>query len=295
MDIYPQDLGPEEEQSIWRSREAYAPDSRPPEWDDFWSWPGWIKSGVAVGAAGAFLSFIVGGVSGQAWLGGGLALVSGCVAVYVALNLRVGNARPILRLGPLTIYEVNDIKSSVTDPLRRPYLELVIAALNTPPVQDVESQQSVREALRALGESITGLPPLAVDGARDDPAAFEAQAEQLSAEAAAECDPVIAASLRRRADALRRQAETAERTNTLLRRNDALRQEIAGHIAALRTSLTALRVGGAQAVYELADVAANIQQVAIEAGAITQARSEIGDIVNAVRREPPQAVQQVHQ
>ena len=195
--------------------------------------------------------------------------------------------------GRFTVFEARDIQGSVTDPLKRPFLELVTAAINTPSPPDVEAQKSVREALRTLGDSITGLPLLASDGTQDDPAAFQLQADQLGAEADAERDPVIAASLRRRADALHRQAETAARTNTLLRRNEALRQEIAGQIAALQTSLTALRVGGAQAVYELADVAANIQQVAIEAGAITQARSEMGDIVSVARHDPPPAVQQV--
>ena len=194
---------------------------------------------------------------------------------------------------PLTAEEVWQARAGVTDPLKRPFLDLAIAAINTAPPQDVESQKSVREALRTLGDSITGLPLLARDGTPDDPAAFQIQAEQLGREADAERDPVIAASLRRRADALHRQAETAARTNTLLRRNEALRQEIAGQIAALQTSLTALRVGGAQAVYELADVAANIQQVAIEAGAITQARSEIGDIVSVARQESPLTIQQV--
>ena len=187
----------------------------------------------------------------------------------------------------------SDHRERVDDPLKRPFLDLVTTAIENSAPPDAESQKGVREAIRALGESITGLPLLASDGTQDDPAAFQLQANQLSAEADAERDPVIAASFRRRADALHRQAETAERTNALLRRNDALRQEITGDIAALQTSLTALRVGGAQAVYELADVAANIQQVAIEAGAITQARSEMGDIVSVARREPPQAVQQV--
>ena len=188
--------------------------------------------------------------------------------------------------GRLTVFEVTGHPGE-SSPTRSsgPFWTLVTAAINTALAARMWRRKKVcGRPFATLGDSITGLPLLASDGTPDDPAAFQLQADQLGAEADAERDPVIAASLRRRADALHRQAETAARTNTLLRRNEALRQEIAGQIAALQTSLTALRVGGAQAVYELADVAANIQQVAIEAGAITQARSEIGDIVSVARQ-----------
>ena len=278
MNIYPQDLGTQEEQGVRQSRDAYALKRGHVDFYDASSWPSWVWRGVAAGVAGPILSLMAGVAFQSAEVGSVLFLVSVSMAVAVALMRRDESVGQALEQRPLTVSEIRDIKGSATDSLKRPFLELVMAAINTPPPPDVESQKSVREAIRTLGESIAGLPLLDRSGTQDDPAAFLAEAEKLGGEAASERDPVIAASLRRRADALHRQAETAERANTLLRRNEALRQEIAGQIAALQTSLTALRVGGAQAVYELADVAANIQQVAIEAGALTQARSEIGDM-----------------
>jgi hypothetical protein len=276
MDIYPQDLGPPGQRFL-QERVLYAPVLD--EAED--GWRAWIWTGLGLTGAGAAIAYGVAeatGTAGLGWLCFGL-----CTPVVAAVTVtrRNRNAPPVnqARHAPLVVYDLSSLRAADSDPFWRPYLDLVQAALNTPP-PDVEAHASVRLAIRALGDSIAGLPPPVAEGTHDDPAAFQAQAGRLTAEADAEGDPVVAASLRRRAEALMRQAETAARTNTLLRRNEALRQEVAGQIAALQTSLTALRVGGTQAVYELAGVAASIQQVALEAGALTQARSEVGDLVN---------------
>lgn len=167
---------------------------------------------------------------------------------------------------------------------------------------DEAAEGNVREAVRALGTAIEDLPASAESSSMnsplplrtaladlpapgpelisDDPDALKAEAARLTKDAQAEPDSVIAASLWRRADSLARRADTAARTLMLLRRNQALRDEVAEQIDALRTSLTAFRVGGRQSATELADLAASIHRVALEANAITTARAEIDTLLS---------------
>jgi hypothetical protein len=124
------------------------------------------------------------------------------------------------------------------------------------------------------------LPTQGPEAVSDNPVALKDEAARLTQDAQAEPDSVIAASLWRRAESLTRRAETAARTLTLLRRNQALRAEVAEQIDALRTSLTAFQVGGRQSAHELADLAASIHRVAQEANAITTARAEIDTLLS---------------
>ncbi len=177
--------------------------------------------------------------------------------------------------------ELAELHDGLKDALAKNYLDLVLAIREVPVTPGTAAEQEVRGAIRALGAAIDSLPPPEKELVTDDPGALRLDAERLAAEAEVETDPVVLASLRRRADSLTRRAETAARTRLLLRRNGALREEVAEQIGALRTNLTAFRVGGEQAAQEMTGLAASIQRVTIEANAITAARDEIDALLSA--------------
>ena len=168
------------------------------------------------------------------------------------------------------------------DPLLGMYLELVCAAMSLAPLTpgQAETERNAREAIRALGGAIETLPPRTPDGVPDSTAKLEATAARLAAEATGETDPVVAASLHRRIEALRGQAETVARVRVLLRRNLALREELADQVGALRTSLAAAALGGDDSGPELAGLAARIRRVATEANAVTAARVEVDTLLS---------------
>jgi hypothetical protein len=296
VNIYPQDLGPELSADVCEQRQMFPADFQgkhialPPvrksngHFTEFYVWI--MVLGLASQHFGIALSFI-----------GSFVVIRFLIRAFKRgdIALQTSSRRvlhePLAAL--LMVHEIRHLQQMDRDSLSRSYLELVISAIDTPCDRDSETEQSVREALLALATSMANLPAPSARDTQETPAALQAEAGKLSADADRETDAVVTSSLRRRAEALLRQAEIAGQTSLLLRRNEALRLEVAGQIAALQTSLTALRVGGSQAVYELAGVAASIQQVALEAGALTQARSEIGDIVNTFQQEPPQYIRQV--
>ena len=168
------------------------------------------------------------------------------------------------------------------DPLLAMYLELVWGAMHLDPLAtgQAETEQSVREAIRALGGAIESLPPQTLDGVPDSDASLQAVAARLASEATGEADPVVAASLGRRVEALRGQAETVTRVRVLLRRNLALREELADQIGALRTSLAAAALSGDDSGPELAGLAVRIRRVASEANAVTAARVEVDALLS---------------
>ena len=167
-------------------------------------------------------------------------------------------------------------------PLLGMYLELVWGAMHLDPLAtgQAETERSVREAIRALGGAIESLPPQTLDGVPDSDASLQAVAARLASEATGETDPVVAASLGRRVEALRGQAETVARVRVLLRRNLALREELADQIGALRTSLAAAALSGDDSGPELAGLAARIRRVASEANAVTAARVEVDALLS---------------
>jgi hypothetical protein len=174
------------------------------------------------------------------------------------------------------------LKKGADDPLLGMYLDLVWAAMNTAPLtsSQADTERNAREAIRALGGAIEALPPQTPDGVPDSHAKLEATAARLAAEAGGEPDPVVAASLHRRVEALRGQAETAARVKVLLRRNLALREELADQVGALRTSLAAAALGGDDSGPEMAGLAARIRRVASEANAVTAARVEVDTLLS---------------
>ena len=284
MNIYPQDLGPEAQAQVLQARTVFPADTEEYAGAPIQTFP--VAAGVFTALA---VSVIVGGIFHSLPLTVVLFIVIAMVmSVRSILMAPLRGQKPVM---PLTTHEVREAQQAAKDTLTRRYLELVITAINTLALQEAEAEQSVREALLALGTSLAALPPHPSQDMTDNPTALKAEAAHLATEAATEDDAVVASSLRRRAEALTRQAEIAARTATLLRRNDSLRQEIAGQIGALNTCLAAFRVGGSQSVYELAGVAASIQSVAIEASAITQAREEIDTALAQPYNKTDQATQ----
>ena len=73
------------------------------------------------------------------------------------------------------------------------------------------------------------------------------------------------------------------------RRNRALRDEVNEQIKALRTSLTALQIGGRQSAPQLSGLAASIHRVALEANAVTVARAEVDTVLS----QPERSVEEV--
>lgn len=179
------------------------------------------------------------------------------------------------------------------------YLEMIWSAMHLSPLPagQPDTEKNAREAIRALGGAIEALPPRPLDGVPADYAGLQAMAASLAADAPLESDPVVAASLHRRAEALRGQAETVARVRVLLRRNEALRAELSDQIGALRTSLAAASLGGGDGGPELAGLAARIHRVASEANAVTAARVEVDALLSQrdARADAPGAEEEVQQ
>ncbi len=201
-----------------------------------------------------------------------------CFACYGFLALRALNADEGQQK-PVSDYELIAVRLRASDALVQGYLDLASAVLHLPATKDATADREVREAITALGVAVEALPPEA-KVVTDNPAALRADAGMQTARAEAEEDAVIAASLRRRAESLLRRSDTAARTQLLLRRNGALREEVGEQIRALQTSLTALQVGGRQSVPELSGLAASIHRVALEANAVTVARAEVDTLLS---------------
>nr|MDQ2686373.1 hypothetical protein [Armatimonadota bacterium] len=204
------------------------------------------------------------------WQIGALSLLTSGVTGMMWLSRRgeVRQQRSVL-VGPVTDVEIAKLRTNVSaqDPLMRAFLKLIRTILAVPATLDTSAEQEIRNAVAALATAITSLPPpeaVSVGPDRmalrerldegvdlspasvqtdDDPAALQAEANHLRQRASTETDPVIRASLQRRAESQKRRAETAAQTQMLLRRNQALRDEVAEQIGALRTNLTAFSVG----------------------------------------------------
>lgn len=176
---------------------------------------------------------------------------------------------------PLTPSQMQGMIAQARDPLEREYLGAVLAAMMLPPVSEATAETQVREAIRALGAAIEQLPP--PGGAPPSAPRLTNMAAALWDEAEREADPVVAATLRRRAETRERQAQTTTLIETLGRRNAALRQELSDQIDSLQTSLAAFRLAGVWSVGEMAEVSAGIQWVALKANALAAARLEMDD------------------
>lgn len=277
MEIYPENLGPEISAAVQHERSLRQPN----------------EPDVSSPATAGFTLLICAiAVMAVLWLFQAGAVAFVCVPFLLLLvfilklhfitpaRVQVKQRRKSARLVPAEVQALDTLQSGA---LLHRYLELVVEVVQTD-VHDPDAQREVRTALQTLGTTAMSLPAEEPNAILDAPARLHAEAARLSAEADAEPDAVIGASLRRRAESLARRADTAAKTSLLLRRNQALRQETAEQMEALKTSLTAFRVGGQPSVPELADLAAGIQRVAREANAITEARAEVGTLLAAPGR-----------
>ena len=320
MDIYPEDLGPRHCRQVLENRLLYVSKAGP-EW----------AQGLNISHSGRVQSppkhapiprwqYIVGGLM-AVWLPTGLFQFSpwGVLLFYAVIallwwRLRGVQARrlparqggfaesPAGAYARLTEPEVTHLQNALLrkggdDPLLGMYLELVWAAMHLAPLATSrdDTERNAREAIRALGGAIESLPPQTVEGVPDSHAKLQAAAARLASEATGETDPVVAASLGRRVEALRGQAETVARVRVLLRRNLALREELADQVGALRTSLAAAALGGDDSGPELAGLAARIRRVASEANAVTAARVEVDTLLGQTRANVPAVEEEVRQ
>ncbi len=224
-----------------------------------------------------------------------LACISGLFTVIFGSVYGYASAKALV-LGrnsrsPISDYEIQTVKSRAKDTLIQSYLDLALSVIRLPATKDEAADREVREAITALGTALEALP-LEQAVVTDDPEALRAEAQAQIENAQGEADAVVAASRRRRAESLLRRADTSARTLLLLRRNRALREEVGEQIQALGTSLTALQVGGRQSTPELSGLAASIHRVALEANAVTVARTEVDTLLSqpVQSREEAQAV-----
>ncbi len=318
MEIYPEDLGPRQCTQVLEHRRWCAcldgggpPPSPSPsgrvqaspkrERLPFWLWVFW--SLIALCIAGEALHFSFAGY------------FLPVVTLIIFWRRRQGGKAPVFASAPegsagthtgtyarLTGTEIALLQNKLlqkgsNDSVLELYLDLVWAAMNTAPLRpgQAETERDAREAIRALGAAIDALPPRSLADVPNGHAALEATAARLAAEATGESDPVVAASLGRRAEALRGQAETVARVRVLLRRNSTLREELADQIGALRTSLTAAALGGDDSGPEMAGLAARIRRVASEANAVTAARVEVDALLSQTRAGVPAAQEELRQ
>jgi len=178
---------------------------------------------------------------------------------------------------PLTAMEVASLLPAATDDLIRAYLTLVMDVVR----QDVEplGGADLRSALRALGEAIDKLPAtraIGIDSPDIMTEVLRRTAEETLKQAQVEPDRIVGASLIRRAESLHRRADATSRANLLSRRFMVLRQEMAAETEALRAGLAAYYTG-AHDIADLTRLAHDVQRVAAEAAAITQATEEVDE------------------
>ncbi|HVK03014.1 MAG TPA: hypothetical protein VM490_06040 [Armatimonadaceae bacterium] len=171
--------------------------------------------------------------------------------------------------------------TDTSDTLERSYLMLLRDALSQANLSP-EAETDLRAAIRSLGQAIDRMPPLTT-GMRVDAEALREDALSAQAEAAAEPDPVIAASKERRAEALERSAKAAAQSALLLRRTAALREELAAQTEALRLGLAAFYSGGGDA-HDLSHLAESVRAVAAEATSVADARAELDAPPSAATR-----------
>lgn len=292
MDLYPEDLGETISREILRLRK--------PKFAEAPTVSLQTLGGISIGSLIATL------VSGL--LHWPIALLFLLVTVVSALmyasTAMKSHREQGAKIGCVTDYEITQVRNNfrTQDPLLRAYLKLALAIMAAPGGLETSTEREIRSAVCALATTIESLPPAQQDAPvrperaslaerleqaddnhtetpPDDPEALQAEADRLSQRAQAEADPVIRASLQRRAESQKQRAETAAQTLMLLRRNQALRDEVAEQISALRTNLAAFSVGGKQSAQDFAGLAASIQRVTVEANAITEARAEIDTLL----------------
>lgn len=194
-------------------------------------------------------------------------------------------AGKVLRLFKGQTSQGND--SNVEDELERSFLNLVRDVVRSQNVPK-ESEDELRTALRAIGEALCRLPPVAEVGAGAGSllaADQRAEAQMLYARAERESDSVIAGSLQRQANALEVAARASENAVAVSRRVRALRQELRAQIDVLRLTLPTWGRAGQSAgqpfahnaEITLGNIAGSVQSVASEAVAMSDAHAELDE------------------
>lgn len=250
----------------------------------FWGFAG-------TGGCLAALSVLIGAVTGKAEP----ALILGGLSAALALPglLSPGPFFRSLHKKPLTVAEIETLLAAVPDEhkLERAYLNLALTALHQRANASADAEQDVRDALRALGEAIDNLPFGAFSDANVSVSLLRDDARETLLRAQNETDHVIAASLRRRAEALEQAADATDRSALLIRRGVALRDELLAQTEALRLGLTSFNnansdaagMGGASSAQvasgSLSRLAESVRDVAREARSIASAREELDGVV----------------
>jgi hypothetical protein len=166
------------------------------------------------------------------------------------------------------------------DELVSTYLALVrevLAAENLPE----RSQDDLRKTIKAIGETMTVLPPPApVTTNPEEARLLVNEAERLFSRAQDERDSVVAASLARQAEALVQRASAGQNAEKLTRRTRILRQELLAQIETVRASLPTLTQGAVMQGTSLpfagfAQVADSVADVYREAAALANAQDEL--------------------
>ena len=175
----------------------------------------------------------------------------------------------------VTTQEIALVSKSEGDPLRMEYLGLISTLVSMKPSQDTSVEAIFRSAIRDIGAGVEKLPGQPAEDLLRDAEAFTKEAMRLATEATQEGDAVVAASLLRQSAAQNQRAEAVSQNAALARRNQALRHEMRGHIQALKTMIGASALGDSNDGYDLTALAQNVQQVAIEARSLTEAKQEL--------------------
>jgi len=203
-------------------------------------------------------------------------LISAATAAFVPRSvLRQISRRPLTLAEADVLYETATVRR---DRLERAYLGLVRDVLACETVPAGAAQDNLRDALRSLGDTISRLPASARDTRpHQDAAALGREAFDLKSRAATETDPLVAASLLRRAGALNQRANlrTPEQ-EAAARRARALRQELESHVETLRDGLLTFEAGKMDAS-ALKHLAQAVQHVSSDAQAVQEARAELDD------------------
>ena len=285
MDIYPEDFQPDYCTQIQQVRGVLEGVTRTP-----WSFIGAMCGSVPA----AFVSlYATPGVPLDMLFASGFGATLGYVCGFVVDRRHLSKQRtrrvtaqeisliskgltatpPPRTLGDLA--KMVSASKSIPDALRIEYLRLASELVSMQPFQDTSVEASLRCAFRDIGTGVERLPGQPAGDLLLDAETFNEEATRLAAEAAQESDPIVAASLGRQSAAQRQRAEAIGRNAALARRNQVLRSEMTGHIKALKTMLGASALGDGGEGYDLAALAANVQQVASEARSLAEAKTEL--------------------
>ena len=152
----------------------------------------------------------------------------------------------------------------------------LVTAVEALAARSPEVLDSLDDAMNSIDEAIMQFEAEPIQFARS-PEALISEAGALDVDAANETDQVVAASLIRRADALRTQAKVLERAATIERRNRVLEQEVIAQIEAMRASVVHYGKSMPEARTAFEALAENVRQMAVEAASISAAREEVNE------------------